>query len=93
MKYAWIFAVLPALLLTGCGAVTEEMEMPEEAAGVVSLAEPTDILPEPAEEWSAAEPAAFDDITDEEAIRRLYSPYSNAERIPGYYQPEECRNF
>ena len=99
MKRLLCLCLLPALLCTGCGRMTEDLgtglDAAEEILETLPTAEPeplTEPEPEKLTGQSAEAPAEFDfnSITDEQAIDRLYSQKSNADYIPGYCAPLDC---
>lgn len=93
-RLLWI-CLVPALLLTGCGRMTEELApaAPVQEDQPLMVAEPepgTD--PGQGQEsavqhLTASAPTDFNSITDEQALERLYSGKPNSDYIAGYYAP------
>ena len=101
MKRNLIFCQLltAALLLTGCGFVMEDGQGdpavlldPEEQIMETATAAP-EPQTEPETEYTDEKPYEFDDITDAQALERLYSPLSNGDYVPGYHVPAESSDF
>lgn len=98
MKRLLALSLVPALLLTGCGMMTEELDVSPAAPVFAPVTEP-DIAEPDNREPAETEPerradavpdgnALFGGITDAQALERLYSGEDNTVWIEGYSVPE-----